>query len=117
MEHYELYFDGEFVCSCDSGELSQTLHELSVSLSNKAVNSHNLKGLYNICFLLPCDPPIAFIFIISRFLHMYPALSHVPSDPLSSRAVYIFIIAVSTRIRNIRGYFLVTGTYSLPKKS
>lgn len=27
-EHYEIYVDGSFVCSCDIGELSTTLEEL-----------------------------------------------------------------------------------------
>ena len=27
-EHYEIYKDGKFVCSCDIGELTETLEEL-----------------------------------------------------------------------------------------
>ena len=27
-EHYEIYLNGEFVCSCDVGELRETLDEL-----------------------------------------------------------------------------------------
>lgn len=27
-EHYEIFIDGEFVCSCDVGELRETLAEL-----------------------------------------------------------------------------------------
>lgn len=27
-EHYEIYLDDKFVCSCDVGELSKTLEEL-----------------------------------------------------------------------------------------
>ena len=27
-EHYEIYLDGKFVCSCDIGELTETLEEL-----------------------------------------------------------------------------------------
>lgn len=27
-EHYEIYIDGEFECSCDIGELRETLDEL-----------------------------------------------------------------------------------------
>lgn len=26
MEHYEIYKDGEFVCSCDASELSEVLN-------------------------------------------------------------------------------------------
>lgn len=31
-EHYEVYLDGRFVCSCDSNELSETLKEIRNSL-------------------------------------------------------------------------------------
>ena len=31
-EHYEIYLDGKFVCSCDAGELSETLKEIRNSL-------------------------------------------------------------------------------------
>lgn len=27
-EHYEIYVNGEFVCSCDTNELRETLDEL-----------------------------------------------------------------------------------------
>ena len=29
-EHYEIFIDGEFACSCDVGELNETLAELDI---------------------------------------------------------------------------------------
>jgi len=29
MEHYEIYKDGKFVCSCDANELSEILAEVN----------------------------------------------------------------------------------------
>lgn len=29
-EHYEIYKDGRFVCSCDLNELDETLEELNI---------------------------------------------------------------------------------------
>lgn len=33
-EHYEIYVDGIFECSCDVGELTETLAEVEKSLKN-----------------------------------------------------------------------------------
>ena len=32
--HYEIYVDGEFECSCDVGELTETLDKVEKSLKN-----------------------------------------------------------------------------------
>ena len=32
--HYEIYVNGEFECSCDAGELTETLDEVEKSLKN-----------------------------------------------------------------------------------
>lgn len=32
--HYEIYIDGEFECSCDEGELTETLDKVEKSLKN-----------------------------------------------------------------------------------
>ena len=32
--HYEIYIDGEFECSCDAGELTETIKEVEKSLRN-----------------------------------------------------------------------------------
>ena len=32
--HYEICIDGEFECSCDAGELTETLQEVEKSLKN-----------------------------------------------------------------------------------
>ena len=33
-DHYEIYIDGEFECSCDVGELTETLDKVEKSLKN-----------------------------------------------------------------------------------
>lgn len=33
-EHYEIYVDGVFECSCDAGELTETIKEVEKSLRN-----------------------------------------------------------------------------------
>lgn len=33
-EHYEVYVDGLFECSCDAGELTETLAEVEKKLKN-----------------------------------------------------------------------------------
>lgn len=33
-EHYEIYVDGMFECSCDAGELTETLQEVEKTLRN-----------------------------------------------------------------------------------
>lgn len=33
-EHYEIYVEGIFECSCDAGELTETLQEVEKSLRN-----------------------------------------------------------------------------------
>lgn len=30
MDHYEIYMDGKFVCSCDANELEEVYEELGV---------------------------------------------------------------------------------------
>ena len=32
--HYEIYVDGKFECSCDAGELTETLDKVEKSLKN-----------------------------------------------------------------------------------
>ena len=32
--HYEIYVDGVFECSCDAGELTETIKEVEKSLRN-----------------------------------------------------------------------------------
>lgn len=32
--HYEIYINGEFECSCDAGELTETLDKVEKSLKN-----------------------------------------------------------------------------------
>lgn len=33
-EHYEIYVNGEFECSCDTGEIAETLLEVEKSLKS-----------------------------------------------------------------------------------
>lgn len=38
MGHYEIYVNNEFKCSCDSGELTETIHEVEKELDAQCLH-------------------------------------------------------------------------------